>query len=152
MTLKKKAPVRDSRTGASLFSVCPTPLQCRSLARRFFRAHQCGRCLLVRVQCRQFLLQIQRDPGAAATRFPNLSRESALQKLKHVEKGGHYGGGFQPTVLVVHRLTVRLDDAAKEGLVYAMRFLSLNHADAARWLLTNAQIPESPNQSPVKKL
>ena len=100
----------------------------------------------------RLLTRVQRDPGAAAMRFPNLSRESALQKLKHVEKGGHYGGGFQPTVLVVHRLTVRLDDAAKEGLVYAMRFLSLNHADAARWLLTNAQIPESPNKSPVKKL
>ena len=46
-------------------------------------------------------------------------------------------------------MTVMLDDAAKEGLVYTMRYLGLNHADAARWLLRNAQILEPPNEKPV---
>lgn len=89
----------------------------------------------------RLLTRIDRNPAAAAMRFPNLSRENALLKLRHVERGGHYGGGFQHTIIGVHRLTVRLDDAAKEGLVYAMQYLNLNHADAARWLLRYAQIP-----------
>jgi hypothetical protein len=34
-------------------------------------------------------------------------------------------------------ISVMLDDEAKEGLVYAMRRLNKNHADAARWLLAS---------------
>ena len=35
-------------------------------------------------------------------------------------------------------------EKSKEGLVHAMRHLGMNHAAAARWLLTNAEIPSSP--------
>ncbi|MBC8139614.1 MAG: hypothetical protein H8F28_27350 [Fibrella sp.] len=87
------------------------------------------------------LTRIERDPVAARMRFPNLSSESAQQKLKN--SGGHYKRGFQPTVLGVQRITVMLDDAAKEGLVYAMRHLNVHHADAARWLLANAELPSN---------
>ncbi len=86
----------------------------------------------------RLLSRIARDPSAAAMRFPSAHRE-AVRRMKY--PGGVAVGRFQPTILGAYRMTVMLDDAAKEGLVYAMRFLDLNHADAARWLLTNAEVP-----------
>jgi len=86
----------------------------------------------------RLLTRIARDPVAAAMQFPSVHRE-AVRRMKY--PGGVAVGRFQPTILGAYRMTVMLDDAAKEGLVYAMRFLDLNHADAARWLLTNAEVP-----------
>ncbi|MBC8137098.1 MAG: hypothetical protein H8F28_14560 [Fibrella sp.] len=86
-------------------------------------------------------IPIPRDRAAAAMKFPNLNSESAKKKL--VGAGEHFGRGFHPTVLGVQTITVLLDDEAKEGLVYTMRRLELNHADAARWLLTNVKMPDA---------
>jgi transposase-like protein len=88
------------------------------------------------------LTRIERNPAAAAMRFPNLTTpESARKKL--VGSGGHFKNGFQPIIMGVQTITVLLDDEAKEGLVYAMSYLGLNHADAARWLLTHVQMPDA---------
>ncbi len=89
---------------------------------------------------------VERNPVAAAMRFPNLNRETA--RRMHPE-GALTGGRFCPTILGVHRMSVALDDAAKEGLVYAMSYLGKNHADAARWLLTYARIPDR-TSTPVR--
>ncbi|MBC8138492.1 MAG: hypothetical protein H8F28_21640 [Fibrella sp.] len=84
---------------------------------------------------------VPRDPAAAAMRFPDLRSERAKKHL--AASGGHFGRGFLATVMGVQRITVWLDDEAKEGLVYTMRRLELNHADAARWLLTNVKMPDA---------
>ncbi len=86
-------------------------------------------------------IPIPRDPSAAAMKFPNLQSESAKKKI--AGSGGHYGRGFQPTILGVQEITVNLDDEAKEGLVFTMRRLGINHADAARWLLTHVKMPDA---------
>ncbi len=86
-------------------------------------------------------IPVPRDPAAAAMKFPNLVRESAKKMMAH--SGGHHGRGFLPTVFGVQAITVQLDDEAKEGFVYTMNRLQLNHADAARWLLTNVKMPDA---------
>ncbi|MBC8136964.1 MAG: zinc ribbon domain-containing protein [Fibrella sp.] len=90
-------------------------------------------------------IPVPRDPAAAAMKFPDLRTETAKKLL--AESGGHGRRGFQPTVLGVQQTTVFLDDEAKEGLVYAMRRLEMNHADAARWLLTNVKMPDADTPS-----
>ncbi|MBC7808444.1 MAG: hypothetical protein H7145_20105 [Akkermansiaceae bacterium] len=85
-------------------------------------------------------IRICREPASASVRFPDLRSESA-KKSRVAAGGGHAGQRFQPTVLVVRQIRVFLDDEAKEGLIHAMRWLSMNHADAARWLLANVKMP-----------
>ncbi|MBC7805551.1 MAG: hypothetical protein H7145_05315 [Akkermansiaceae bacterium] len=81
---------------------------------------------------------VPRNPAAAAMRFPNRQRELALKR--HDRSKGYAGRGFQSLVLAVGRVTVMLDDAAKEGLVHAMTRLGMeNHMDAARWLLAHVR-------------
>ncbi len=93
-------------------------------------------------------IRVRRDPRAAAMKFPSLVRESARQKLAGA--GGHYGRGFQKTIIGVQIMTVLLDDEAKEGLVHAMNWLQLNHADAARWLLANVRPPGTELKVPLR--
>ena len=89
----------------------------------------------------RLLTRIARDPAVAATRFPDLRPEN-LRRMTRCN--GIPVKRFRATVQAVHKITVRLDDAAKEGLAHTMRHLGMNHADAARWLLSSAEIPSSP--------
>ncbi len=83
---------------------------------------------------------VPRNPTAAAMKFPDRKRELALKR--HDRSKGYAGRGFQSLVLAVSRVTVMLDDAAKEGLVHAMTRLGMeNHMDAARWLLAHVRVP-----------
>lgn len=93
-------------------------------------------------------IRIPRNPEAAAMTFPNLIRELALKRLDR--STGYTGRGFQSLVLSVGRLTVALDDEAKEGLVYAMSRLGMNHVDAARWLLANVRVPGAQLAVPLR--
>ena len=95
-------------------------------------------------------VRVPRDPQAAATKFPNLVRELALKQQDR--SGGYRGRGFQSLVLSVGRVSVNLDDAAKEGLVYAMNRLEMNHVDAARWLLANVRIPGAEPAVPLRTI
>lgn len=100
----------------------------------------------------QYLYQrVARDPAAVAMKFPDLRSESAKKSIALV-KSGHTKPGFQPTVLSVQQIAVYLDDEAKEGLVYAMHFLGKNHADAARWLLTNVRMPDAAHKESYTRL
>ena len=61
-------------------------------------------------------------------------------------KKASYTKLFSRLICYTSRVSTKLDDEAKAGLVYTMRRTGLSHPDAARFLLTNAVPPE-----PAKK-
>ncbi|MBC8139917.1 MAG: hypothetical protein H7Y38_00595 [Armatimonadetes bacterium] len=73
--------------------------------------------------------------------LPDLRSETARRQWEPTRRRVGKPNAWGMTIAGAGVVTVALDDAAKEGLVHAMGMLGMNHADAARWLLANAEIP-----------
>ena len=104
------------------------PLACIASARRVYDAF--GQVDDIVVTRRS----VQGEPINPATPLPSVQWEAASKFSRQTGAEWH-----APTVVVAYRYTIRLNDAAKVGLLQTMRARRMNQQEAARCLPTEAR-------------